>query len=59
MATEWSELMEELRSDRFIGSLRQSKYNRLWEWYGEASGMDAHEFREFCYWARTADRHKR
>ena len=53
MAIEWAELLERLHSDRLMSSLRESKYSRLWDWYGEESEMDAHEFREFCYWARA------
>ena len=52
MSSEWSELLEQLSSDRLKSSLRESKYNRLWQWYGEESGMNSNEFKEFCLWAR-------
>ena len=52
MSSEWSELLEQLSSDRLESSLRESRYKRLWQWYGEESGMNSHEFKEFCLWAR-------
>ena len=52
MSVEWSGLLKELSSERLISCLKESKYTRLWDYYGRDSGMDRNEFLEFCYWAR-------
>ena len=52
MSIEWSELLQQLSSEKLKSSLRESKYKRLWDRYGEESGMESHEFKEFCLWAR-------
>ena len=52
MSVEWSGLLKELSSERLVSCLKESKYTRLWDYYGRDSGMDRNEFLEFCYWAR-------
>lgn len=49
----WQELLEEINSPRLFSCLKESKYSRLWGYFGKESGLTRQEFGQFCSWARV------